>query len=196
MRFSVSSRRAILGLLALGAVPAVVRSQSEPRSPRIAAVARAIVRGDRGPLSELWARVAREGAPLIEPDPEGDPKRRLITFVYRADSATRNVLLFRGPNATMDLGANPLVRLPGTDLWYQSYLVPSSARFTYQLGRDIDLAGLDPKNSSDVIRRLARFGVDPANPRRFPASGSAPPLYLDSVVELPDAPQNPWMTKD
>jgi enterochelin esterase family protein len=159
-------------------------------------VARGIARGDRDPLADLWAAVARDGAPLIEPDPAGDPKRRLVTFVYRADSTTRNVLLFRGPNATMDLSANPLVRLPGTDLWYRSYTVPSTARFTYKLGRDIDLSGLDPKNSTEVTRRLTRFGLDPANPRRFPASGTAPPLYLDSVVELPDAPPNPWTTRD
>src|SRR5689334_25037462 len=98
MRFWANNRRASYLLAAAASIPTAAGSQSEPQSPRIAAVARAIAHGDRGPLADFWARVTRDGAPLIEPDLAGDPKRRLVTFVYRADSTTRNVLLFRGPN--------------------------------------------------------------------------------------------------
>ena len=186
----------MLALLLSVAAPPAVKAQGEPGSSRIGALARAVAGGRREALDDFWAQIARDGAPIVEPDPAGNPKRRLVTFVYRADSSTRNVQLFRGPNATMDLAANPLVRLPGTDVWYRSYTVPSTARFTYMLGRNVELQGLDPKNTADVIRRMTAFAIDPANPHRFPASGSAAPLYLNSVVELSDAPPNPWITKD
>jgi enterochelin esterase family protein len=161
----------------------------------MAALATAVARGDRRATADFWREIERTGAPLIEPVPD-QPRRRRVTFVFRGDDSTRNVLLFRGPNATMDLGANPLVRLAGTDVWYRSYVVGSDARFTYMLGRNIDLAGVEPKNMGAVMQRLAAFQVDPLNPRRFPTSGKAPPLYLNSVVELPDAPPDRWSTPD
>src|SRR5580658_4987150 len=64
-------------------------------SPRIAALRTRIESGERDAIREFWTEIARSGAPLIEPVP-GDTDDSLVTFVWRGDAKTRNVVIFDG----------------------------------------------------------------------------------------------------
>lgn len=88
-----------------------------------------------------------------------------------------------------------LERLPGTDVWHRSYRMPSDWRATYQLAPDdgpTPLADADaplhgPRSRWAGIASSA--DADPLCARRFPGKPGEPDA---SVVELEDAPAQPW----
>lgn len=168
---------------------------AQPSSPRLRALSAAVAAGDHEALTAFWRAVASEGAPLMETI-AGDSARMIVTVIVRGDDTTRNVVLFRGPRPSVDLGDNPLALLDGTDVWYRSYIVGRDARFTYMLGRNVEMSRLDESKPREVAARLAAFRRDPLNPRRFPADTTGVPwLYVNSVVEMPGAPPDPWVVR-
>jgi enterochelin esterase family protein len=190
-----SSVAFVLTLILIPCGALAAQASREPASPRLRALASEVRRDGRAALDRFWERVRREGAPLIEPI-AGDTARMLVTFVARGDDTTRTVLLFRGPEPSVDLGANALAPLAGTDVWFRSYRVGRDARFTYMLARNVEPSRLDESKPREVMERMARFGRDPLNPRRFPLDTTGVPrLFVNSVVEMPAAPPQPWVAK-
>jgi hypothetical protein len=107
----------LLLLLAFGS-PQRAFSNS-PRSPQIAELAHKVRAGDKRAVQLFWIRLRREGAPLIETiDTVKD--HYLVTFLWRAESPVRNVLLISGLSnesySRTVLSENLLTRLPGTDV--------------------------------------------------------------------------------
>src|SRR5213596_899030 len=89
-----------LAALVFAATPALSQDGgSVLESPRLRALAEKVRAGSSRALAEFWDAVQREGAPLVEPG-AGDSTLLLVTFVYHGDSATRNVVLFRGPRVS------------------------------------------------------------------------------------------------
>src|SRR5262249_5077115 len=108
----------------------------------------------------------------------------LVTFLWRG-SRERAVILL----GTIAQDAR-LAHLLGTDVWYRTYRLRRDLRFTYRLAPIRGGFSLDPGTPGydrEKIRATAQ--VDPRNPHRYPATG--PPLL--SLVELPDAPPQPWV---
>jgi enterochelin esterase family protein len=168
-------------------------STTTPQSARLRALSAQIQSGRAGAVTMFWGEVGQHGAPLIESIP-GDTSKVLVTFLYHGDSATRNVVLFRGVNVTTNLADNPLALLPGTDVWFRSYPVRRDGRFTYLIGVNVDLSA----GPSGYMRQLTSFTTDPLNPLRDPALGDPPPkhpppFYVHSAVDLPAAPPQPWI---
>jgi enterochelin esterase family protein len=158
-------------------------------SPRIAAL-------EPEELDAFWAGVEREGTPLVEPAP-GAPAHRIVTFLWRARDEVDGVVLLANKLTDPSVpGHSALRRMPGTDVWHLSFLLRADWRATYQLA---------PQSSAldDTVHAgpRSRWGgaaasavPDPRNPRTFPAARrEGRPL---SVVELPDAPPQPWSQPD
>ena len=118
-----------------------------------------------------------------------DPEYSMVTFVYRGDSETRNVLMVGGI-ANVDFKNHQLTHLQGTDVWYKTYRIRSDARFTYTLSVNDPLEEPDASNRVAIMKRMAGFKRDPLNPKRFDAG------MPGSVVELPKAPSNRWTVED
>jgi enterochelin esterase-like enzyme len=168
-------------------------------SPRIAALEQALAGGDRTAPAAFWAEVARTGTPLVEPR-DDEPAHRTVTFLWRdrhGDGAgTRRVVLLANKLTDPSVwDASTLHRLPGTDVWHRSFRLRADWRATYQLAPDDG-----PQSAGDeaaVAGPPSRWGAasaraiaDPHNARAFPSRyGSAP----HSIVELPDAPPQPWV---
>lgn len=167
-------------------------SASAPDSPRLQTLARSVAAADATALREFWESVAREGTPMIEPLVGANES--LVTFLYRGDSATRSVLLVGGPKMSLSPNDNAFELLQGTDVWYRSYRIRRDARFTYKFNINADTAKLDIKDMPKVMRWFGGARLDSLNARRFPA-GPVPALYLNSVVELPDAPKQQWIAR-
>ncbi len=148
-------------------------------SPRLAALAQTLASG--GATASFWDEVAQTGAPLVEPV---DASRDRVTFLWRG--AERNVRLFGGPSSDHA----QLTRLGDSDVWYVSFVVPRSTRLSYRLAPDVpELPG------SGMARRraiLATAQADPYNPRAYPRRG-IDPFQTYSVLELADAPAQPWV---
>src|SRR5260370_39399051 len=161
-------------------------AQDAPSSPRITALEKLLKAGDRSALESFWQRAAQEGTPMIEPAPD-EPRHVLATFLWRATSATKNVLLFSYALTFPDqvgISQGQLVRLQDTDVWYKTYLLRDDASFTYAFSPNDSLVPFQPQ-------RLANAKSDPLNPHH----GAGLEMPQASVVELSAAPNQSRIKK-
>ncbi|MEV6973101.1 enterochelin esterase [Kitasatospora sp. NPDC093806] len=160
------------------------------------------------PEDEFWARVATEGAPLVDPDPD-DPAYRLVTFVLRdgtagdataGDAVADEAGPYDGVLALVhtvtdkdrhagDLTPHLMERRPGG--WSRTYRLRADHRASYQL---YPVRGAVPGTArADWLRVLDGARPDPldhgtaAGPRLPARDGRHP----SSVLALPDAPAQP-----
>ena len=158
-----------------------------PVSPTISALQDAVSKRTPNAESVFWTRIQRDGAPIVEAIP-GDTANVLLTFVWRGDSATRNVALVNS-GVGGDVPAEALLaRIPGTDVWYRSYPARADARFIYELSVNDNLVPFD--EVTDWGARSATFTRDPFNKRTFAVALFGRSV---SVVEGPRAPPEDWI---
>ncbi|VWC42141.1 alpha/beta hydrolase-fold protein [Burkholderia lata] len=166
-------------------------------SPRVATLAAELAAG--GSTDAFWREVAASGTPLVEPVPAQparidatiarglnppDEATRLVTFLWRG--ARDNVRLLGSPSGEHDT----LRHLPGSDVWYRSYVVPATTRISYLLAPDVPELDLDDGARRRAI--LATAQRDPLNPHAF-MNPAPDPFQGKSVLELRDAPPQPWI---
>jgi enterochelin esterase-like enzyme len=156
-------------------------------SPRLFALQKEIQGGNRAAAEAFWKEIAEKGSPLVEPVP-GDSRNVLITFLWRGDASTRNVVMLGGIAGT-DFAGNQMTRLPDTDFWYKTFKTRNDARFTYSISQNDSLEPFEKTDERDpaaLMNRIKNFKADPLNPNRFPG-------LLPSLVELPGAPPQQWI---
>jgi enterochelin esterase family protein len=166
-------------------------------SPRIQALAAAVRSGDRESVSSFWEEVGRTGAPLIEPI-DGDRENMAVTFLWKGMPSTHNVLVLWLPYAFPASDEFLMARLGETDVWYKTIRVNRKMRLSYSVapnaGRLLPVSlGVD---EDAIAMTAAAARPDPLNPKRWreePGSVDAPEFRGSSVLEMPDAPQQPWI---
>jgi enterochelin esterase-like enzyme len=176
----------ILSAIAVSAEAPPFAPADSSASPRIAALRKQVEVGSTTAVAQFWTEIARNHAPLVEPNPADDRS----SLVWQAKAETRNVIVVGGV-AGIDVAANQMTHLGATDVWYKTYIVRNDARFTYQFSPNDSLQPLDkldPKDIAGMMKRLSTMGPDPLNPRKF-QQGPTPSSY----VELPAAPPQPWI---
>jgi len=165
------------------------RPQTDLLSPRLAVLAAQIEKGDENAVSDFWREIEKNGAPLIEPDSE-DSENYLVTFLYHGSEETKNVVLFIDRGLWGDIASNRLQILGKTDIWIKTYRFRKDARFTYSLSVNDLLTPIHEISGAEAwIERSSSWITDPLNPKKFPFY----PRPV-SVVELPGAPPQPWIT--
>jgi enterochelin esterase-like enzyme len=154
-------------------------------SPRINRLTKEMHTGRDSALSRFWAEVNASGGQIVEPFDgrvaSGPPiparadvveQHVLVTFLWRESYHTANVLL-RLPVTTESRPADYyMTRLPGSDVWYKSVLMPRGTRISYQLAPNHRQGDIDITSQAD-----------PLNPRL--AWDDTPDI---SLLELEDAP--------
>lgn len=211
-----SARTLLLALCTLACVPTVsawasAEASETPRSPRLAALSRALTDGDANALQAFWREIEAAGAPLIEDHasssqiPEGT---MLLTFVVRATGAQNESV----PSAYGEFGdtqspwpvAGPLGRLRGSDVWFRTYEMSDRARFSYHLSR--------PRAREDHPQAQASFTdttgthelfLDPLNTKSYPSAWASKigstwiedKLVRVSYAEGPRAPREPFVAE-
>ena len=148
-------------------------------SPRMTRLAAEIESGSPDAVERFWAEMKSEGTPLLEPGAE--PGRTRVTFVWRGDDATKNVLL--NMDAETNIANQQLARLAGTDVWTRTYDLPSQAQFYYQLAPNDSLVPFE--DVKDWGARSRNFTADPLNPEGIVIGGT----QAFSFAVLPDAPK-------
>jgi hypothetical protein len=78
-------------------------------SPGIAALRKQVEARTTTSVAQFWTEIARNHAPLVEPNP-ADDRSSLLTFVWQAKEPTRNVIVVGGVTG-IDLAANQMTRL-------------------------------------------------------------------------------------
>ena len=156
-------------------------------SARLAAALSGAPHGLRDAVDALWEEVAFTSAPLMEPI---DDDTTLVTFLWRDPGDTDNVLvLFFSAPTDGDFSDFLMTHVPGTDLWSRSYRLPSDLRTTYLFSINDSLIPFS--SYAEVLDRLPSYRTDPLNPRDYTLI-STPHEFKVSVLELPQAPRQPW----
>ncbi|MFL5617570.1 MAG: alpha/beta hydrolase [Gemmatimonadaceae bacterium] len=174
-------------LVAAATSPRAARRLAPFVSPTVAALQDAMRQGKPGAEAEFWMSVHRAGTPLVEPIP-GDTTNVLFTFVWRGDSATRNVALVNAAIASERPAEALLTRIAGTNVWYRSYEARADARFAYELSVNDNLVPFDSVTDWDA--RSATFHKDPFNKRIYEATIFGRDV---SYAEGPRAPREEWI---
>jgi uncharacterized protein DUF3327/putative esterase len=168
-------------------------------SPRITALRTAVAAGKPGSIDSFWREVKKEGAPIIEPLP-GNDKNVLVTFLWKGNPDTYNVFVARLPYA----GGTPddyfMERIGDTDVWYKTVATARKTRFEYSLAPNVPrIRPVSEGMDNDAIAMIAASArTDPLNPRRWRVDGQSmdSPVYAErSIVEMPDAPAQPWLAE-
>ncbi len=161
-------------------------------SPRITALEQELASGNRDALETFWQEITEHGVPLIETI-EDDNEQHLVTFLWRDKGDTRNVVVFAGPAGWENPSDNQMSHLLNTDIWYRTYRVRADLRTIYLLSANDPLTEL--KSSEEYGTRAI---PDPLNQHQFVyPKDEEDPNDRDtvvSVVELPGAPSQPWIT--
>jgi enterochelin esterase-like enzyme len=159
-------------------------------SPRMEAFRKQAASGNAD-TEAFWKQVTAEGTPLVE-SIEKDPQHRLVTFLWRGTSETRNVF----PNGSFKIGGRyPLDyvfhQIPLTDVWYLTVRLPTGARFTYGLSENDPLVfnGFQPE-------RFATTQADPLNLHRWGCAPGATRFDCQSMAEIKGAVPQPWILKN
>lgn len=196
VRISCLKQFATIAVLLLVAVACRAGSQKSlpffavdpSTSPRMSALRSAVDNGDGAAVVQFWDGVREKHSPLIEPVPN-DNHRSLVTFVWKGNADTHNVVVIGGVAGT-ELTKNLLSNIRGTDVWYKTYNVRNDARFIYSLSPNDSLQPIekiDPKDRKAMRKRLSDLRQDPFNPKDDP--GGMPASY----VELASAPPQRWI---
>ena len=165
-------------VLLLGA-PLLLPIQTKPESPRMARLAAEVAHDEPETVARFWTELAAAGTPLYEPGP--DAEHTLVTFVWRGEPATRNVLV--NFDAVTGIANLQLARLGDTDVWFRSYVLPSVAQFYYQISPDDSLVPYE--DEKDWGARSANFRADPLNAKGIVIGGK----QHFSFAVLPGAPR-------
>lgn len=139
-------------------------SGGRPVSRRVAALTASLAAGDTDALEAFWNAAAATGTPLLEP--AGDDGDELLTFLWRDDGDTRNVLVVGGPARWVDLLDDAMERLEGSDVWFRTYRASPGLYGRYWLSVNDSLE--HPDDVTDWVARERTFRADPLNPRRLP----------------------------
>lgn len=159
-------------------------------SPRLQQLQGELEAGKKGALGSFWKEIKAQGTPLVE-GIEGDDGHRLVTFLWQAGEDLLSMSL-------VSLMTNPsqhyMMLIPDTDIWYLSLRLPSDLRATYQFfpkkrsaptheGND---TAFDPYLPDPHNTNVFAFYTEDEDPTGV--------KFARSVLELPDAPPQPWIT--
>lgn len=165
-------------------------AKKTPDSPRIASLQQALESGNTDALATFWREITEQGAPLMEPI-EDDESHYLVTFLWRDKGDTKNVVIWGGPAGLSHPEKNQMTRLLETDLWYRTYRVQTDLRRVYSISVNDSLTELE---SADFG---TRFVPDPLNSHQFAYTKDEElpdePGLVMSILELPEAPPQPWI---
>ena len=183
----------LLALLLHAGSSADAGSAQQPTSPRIAALAHALERGDLDAQEAFWKTVQGGHTPLIEPAPDS-PGEMLVTFVWRENpNWPGGVSVFATLGETTGPVERrqpwPLERLAKSDLWYRTVRMSDRARFSYQFSRRIDHVKADDPTNVELEGIPYELFIDALNPKRFKLRSSAQGEPVEtSYAEGPRAP--------
>jgi enterochelin esterase family protein len=159
-------------------------------SPRLKKLRNDLEKQNLKSLNLFWQEVTQQGTPLVEPI-ENSESYLYVTFLWKGDSETRNVIVLTLGNDQLGnaeyFAKAQLSNLPNSNVWFKTYRIRNDARFSYRMAANDSLEVL--KDFRLNPNRGAAFKADPFNNKHYTN------IYGEcSVVELPKAPPQLWIT--
>jgi enterochelin esterase-like enzyme len=139
---------------------------------------------------DFWAWIARERAPLIEPNP-ARPGYSIVTYVFPKPPDARYVVVGAGFGENRD---NVMDQIPGTNVAFASYSCRNDLRTSYSFAPDAPLISFDEADEAE-LKTIRAFwegftpASDPHHREHFVSSaGEGLPPDITSFLSLSDAP--------
>ncbi|MFI4973874.1 MAG: alpha/beta hydrolase-fold protein [Caulobacterales bacterium] len=138
----------------------------------------------------FWDEIARERAPLIEPDPQR-PGCSIVSYVFPASAGARHVVVQAGYG---NAGDHVMDRIPGTSVCHAAYRYRNDVRTTYSFAPDMPLVPFEEATEADIAAMMTFVrdhppAPDPHHREHFVIrGGEGQPDRDASVLSLPDAP--------
>ena len=133
-------------------------------------------------IDEFWKEIEEKGTPIIEHIAK-EPKYKLVTFLYKESADTDEILLISG-----SIGVIPhrgiFKRIQGTNIYYKSIFYLNKTRTTYAISRQ--KANIPLYHLNDIMIPVLKG--DPLNKKNVTMGN-----HTYAVLELPDAPSQPWI---
>ena len=151
----------------------------------------------------FWKEIGPNGSPLIEAIPDDAGNRfaalRFATFLWRGNADTQRVFLSL-PNCSPNPLDCFLHHVEGTDVWYRTLRLDHRLRTTYLLAPNGPAlpAGTKTDDGNLMSQITVRQVRDPLNPKATWDSPANPDIASrrgSSLLEMPDAPPQPWAAK-
>ncbi|MGA6172750.1 enterochelin esterase [Streptomyces sp. NPDC012600] len=164
------------------------------RSPLLRTLLDDVRAGKPDAEEAFWRYVSETGAPLVEPDPEGDPGHRLVTFVRREDPERPATHVLALVHTVTDkdryagnLAPHLMERVGPTGVWAISHRLRADHRASYQFhatdGTREDALRADRPSWRRVLDHAEPDPLNTGAP--LPSRDGRNPA---SVLELPEAP--------
>ncbi|WP_328523228.1 enterochelin esterase [Kribbella sp. NBC_00359] len=165
-------------------------------SPRIELLRQELAAGPvDGVLARFWAEIALVGTPLVEPY---DEEHRLVTFLWKEEKPIDRIVVIGGPALWWEIPDNQLERLPGTDVWFRTYVARADLRGRYVLSPNDSLKPLETAGTTAAVERGSTFVPDPFNRAPFTLPGipddPVSPEQRFSTFALDQATPRHWAT--
>ena len=141
----------------------------------------------------FWEDMAAARTPLVEPDP-ARPGYSLVTYVMPMPESARHVVVQPGFGQPTD---NVMDRIAGTNVCHASYRYRNDVRATYGFYPDMPLLAYEQASDAEVkanqeAMRTIVAVADPHHREVFVNRASSRPDILNSILGLPDAPDQPY----
>lgn len=153
------------------------------------------------PYNIFWDKIKDIGTPIIEPLQENTAYCR-VTFLYQSTTPIQNVVLATYGLGSYDPRYDQLTHIPGTDIYYKSYILPSQTRTIYCFSPNdpiISLAECDLHNCTNLATATQNWQSDVFNKNPYTIPGWLVLGDTDkhfSLLELPGAPDHSiWIKK-
>lgn len=169
----------VLALLFRISIPAL---QTDILSPSIQLLSQDIQAGRPEVLERFYDNLCAKGTPLVENAPNG---QALVTWVWFASHQNEIPIVI----SELVGSDNCMENLPETNLWYKSIPAPKNLRTLYGFVTDVNAVHtpFEEKYSPDPFNK---------NVYTYPEGTYSETQKIDfSILELPDAPQQPWVKR-
>jgi enterochelin esterase family protein len=139
------------------------QNQESLKSLEIIKLEKEISLGNKNAEDEFWKEIKIKGTPLVGTI-ENDKQNSLVTFLWRGNSETKNVLIM-SPVFPWIMVRRQMMRVENSDVWYKSVTIPNNLRASYSFSEnDPRLPFADPYDWNQF--RVSTVN-DPFNAKKF-----------------------------
>src|SRR5271154_2106054 len=184
-RLLLAVRIGVIAMLLLGCGGWASQQNEKKTESRVIDSLRDEITKDPHAVESFWEEMKRSGAPLVEPI-AGELHYSFVTFVWRGDADTRNVVVV-SPLALVNLEQAKMNQLAGTDVWYLTYRMRNDARMAYRLAPNDSMVPFEAE--TNFFARMSHFQRDPFNAKTFDYGAN----MKASLLELSEAPPDEWI---
>lgn len=164
-------------------------SNKEIMSKEIMNLKKKLEAGNFNTVKDFWNKIEEKGAPIIE-EIDGDTENDLVTFIYKGNDETKNILLYISYEyeSTSDykFDEHKFERLLDINIWYKTYKIRNDVRFNY-------LYFVNDPLDDNWERRWQNIQHDDLNKNKLVFAAGEEEENVYTYVVMPKADEQIWV---